>query len=823
MSHISPAPSRDECRHIGQILDVIAKDSAAAIFVIDLQGKFLMLNRAAEQFIGKRADELIGLDETHIFPHEQAQAVIADNRLVMESGAPHVFEELVRSATGEDRTFLVSKYPIHESNGEIFGMCGIAQDITEWQRINQALRESEARLRLLTQSITGYAIFMLDTEGRIASWNEGARNLTGYEEFEVLGQSVACFYEPDAVSDAVSQCLNGAARNLSHQHEGIRVRKDGARFLANVITSPMLGKANEIVGYVKVVRDVTKERQLQSELQDRCEQLVRVEAMARLGSWELNLSDDMLTWSDEIYRIFGVRADQFKPTDTGFMALVHPDDREAVDLAYQESLSSDAEGYDIEHRIVLPATGEIRYVHEKCRHIRNELGEITRSAGMVQDITEQKQTEGVLAQERARFAMAIEAAPVAMLMMNDAGTIGMTNTELLSMFGYQSAEILGQPLDRLLPRAVRGHHQLLFAGYLANPSIRLMGRGRELSGLHKDGRLIPVEISLSQMTLANESVVIAAITDITERKKQIESLRERELRYSSVIETNPDGFWVVDRDHRLVLVNAAYCQMSGYSREELLRLSIFDLDASENAEETKAHVDRITRTGHDRFETTHRRKDGTVWPAEITVSALADFGELFVFVRDLTEIKAMERERECKDALIREMAFRDPLTNLPNRRLLLDRLRQAVSTAHRDYRYGALLFIDLDKFKLLNDTLGHDAGDLLLIAVAQRLNACMREEDTVARLGGDEFVVMLPKLSDQREESLVLVQAVGEKILDSLNQPFLLGEMPYSSTPSIGITLFGEGDMDADSVLKRADAAMYRVKKAGRNGLHIAR
>lgn len=176
-------------------------------------------------------------------------------------------------------------------------------------------------------------------------------------------------------------------------------------------------------------------------------------------------------------------------------------------------------------------------------------------------------------------------------------------------------------------------------------------------------------------------------------------------------------------------------------------------------------------------------------------------------------------ERKEAEEAIRNLAFVDTLTHLPNRRFLLDRLRQGVANSRRHGRHGALLFIDLDHFKSINDSYGHEAGDKLLCEVAQRLRQSVREGDTVARLGGDEFVVMLEDLGETGEEACEKGAAIGEKILAALNEPFLIAGEHHRNTPSIGVACFGSEDERAEDLLRRADAAMYRAKAAGRNRL----
>jgi diguanylate cyclase (GGDEF)-like protein len=182
--------------------------------------------------------------------------------------------------------------------------------------------------------------------------------------------------------------------------------------------------------------------------------------------------------------------------------------------------------------------------------------------------------------------------------------------------------------------------------------------------------------------------------------------------------------------------------------------------------------------------------------------------------QDITERKAAADE-------IQTLAFYDALTHLPNRRLLQDRLQHALDAAHRQQEYGALLFLDLDNFKSLNDTMGHDIGDILLQEVASRLLRCLRTGDTVARLGGDEFIVMLENLSTQRDQAMREAETVGRKILATLHQPYQLHGHDYRGSSSLGIALFADENGSSEDILKQADLAMYQAKSAGRNTLRF--
>lgn len=399
------------------------------------------------------------------------------------------------------------------------------------------------------------------------------------------------------------------------------------------------------------------------------------------------------------------------------------------------------------------------------------------------------------------------------------GVVTSWNPKATELLGYAADEIIGQPITRLVPDEKLDEEWQVMAA---------IHRGEEVGSFDtlrrcRDGNLIDVSITVSPIRDKQGEVIGGStiMRDIRARLRQEQDLREREMRYRSVLETAIDGFWLLDADGHLLAVNPAYCRMSGYDEAELLTLHVRDLEAAETPEVNREHLHRIAELGSDRFETMHRRKDGSAWPVEISVTFMASIGQMFVFIRDLSELKALEAEREAAYLQIREFAYHDPLTGLPNRRLLLDRLIQVVAASRRDPHHGALLFIDMDRFKELNDTLGHDMGDLLLIEIARKLVACVRAEDTVARLGGDEFVVMLPRLSTDAHESRHQAEIAGQKILEALNEPFQLQEHVYRSTPSIGAVLFSD-EQDVDALLRAADRAMYAVKKNGRNGLQFA-
>ena len=283
-----------------------------------------------------------------------------------------------------------------------------------------------------------------------------------------------------------------------------------------------------------------------------------------------------------------------------------------------------------------------------------------------------------------------------------------------------------------------------------------------------------------------------------------------------LLQNASDGIHITDAEGIVIEASDAFCRMLGRSRSEVIGMRAGSWDACHPEPDMRALISELfaSKEVHT-FETAHRRKDGSVYPVEVTAFPLEVDGRTVLFnsARDISARKSAEAE-------VRKLAYFDALTGLPNRRLLMERLERAQANCARQGTVGALLFIDLDNFKAVNDTVGHQEGDRLLVQVAAILVRCVRKDDTVARLGGDEFIVMLEELGGEGREAAEQAAAVGSKILAALNQRFQLGSSEHRTSVSIGVSLFGElADEPVDEPLRRADMAMYRAKLGGRNAV----
>jgi diguanylate cyclase (GGDEF)-like protein/PAS domain S-box-containing protein len=386
-----------------------------------------------------------------------------------------------------------------------------------------------------------------------------------------------------------------------------------------------------------------------------------------------------------------------------------------------------------------------------------------------------------------------------------------SNSRAGEIAGYHASEMLGLHISSFLTDAewvkIQNRYEQVARG-------EKVPRQFETSIIMKTGGDVPIEVTTARTLWHGNPAELVIIRDISERKKSEKALRDSEERYRMLVENQKDLVIKLDAEGRFLFVSPSFCQMFGKSEDELV-----DTDSISvvHGEDTKAALlvreSLKTPPYSCYYEQRVVTNNGLRWLGW-SKKAIIDEGsnELHSIVgigRDITEQKRAEEE-------IQQLAYYDSLTNLPNRTLLHDRINQAIVQAYRSNHHVGVLFVDLDRFKSVNDTLGHFTGDMLLKSVASRLTGCMRESDTMARLGGDEFVVVLPSIEHAED-----VTRVAEKLISQLMEPFQVGHNEIFTTGSIGISIFpGDGE-DSSTLLKHADIAMYQAKVHGRNNFQF--
>ena len=440
-------------------------------------------------------------------------------------------------------------------------------------------------------------------------------------------------------------------------------------------------------------------------------------------------------------------------------------------------------------------------------------------ATLITDITNRIVAELALNASEARSNSILAVAPVGIGMVVNR-LLKEVNDTLVRMTGYSREELL----DRSSRQLYVSDQEFEWVGKEKYGQIRAHGIGTvETRWKRKDGGILDIILSSAPIDPADlDKGVIFTAQDVTARRRAEAALRESETMFHTMVDWTYDWEYWINPDGSFHYMTPSAERVTGYAIEDFQRNPAL-IDAIVHPEDRQiwfGHVHHHLPAGscEEIAELDFRivRKQGDIRWVTHTCRPVCDAEARYlgrrVTVRDITARKDAEEQ-------IRYLAYFDPLTGLPNRRLLLDRLGQALISSTRGQQYGALLILDLDHFKALNDTRGHDAGDRLLVEVARRLRACVRQEDTVARLGGDEYVVMLEDVGEEESSAARQAEIVAEKVRRTLNEPYLLEglEREHHSTPSIGLTLFRGQDTPIDVLLKQADVALYQAKDAGRN------
>ena len=714
-----------------------------------------------------------------------------------------------------------------QMDGRVTGRVWSFRDVTERKAAERARLESEM-LKTSVLTHAAYAIVATDPQGIITVFNPCAEALLGYRAQEVVGkQTPALFHDPDEVrrhAEVLSKELGEIVvpgfdvfviktreTRAPDENEWTYIRKDGRRIPVLLSVTAFTDADGNISGYLGVATDITERQQAAAKLAESQQRMELALAGADLGLLDWDIATGRFVQNERFLEMLGYAKDELQINAQVFDWLIHPADRPQVRAALAAHFKGETPGYEAEHRsrhkddhwVWILARGKVVE--------RDADGRALRMVGTVLDISERKQTEAALKAREARLANLIGSLQELVIVVDTEGRI--TEYHLPASFdfpvGVEAA--MGNYFADALPDQLSDFVAEAMVGIFADAQART----HEFTVLVND-REHCFHVTMSQLSGSGKyaSGFLALVRDVSERKRA-----EQEQRIAAIAFESQEGMVITDANGLILRVNQAFTEITGYTAEEAVGRRTSLLSSGRHDKEFYEVMWRsIAESGLWQGEIWNRRKNGVIYPQWLTITAVKrDDGTVTHYVGsqvDITERKEAEME-------IERLAYYDSLTQLANRRLLLDRLQHAMAFSARSGQEGALLFLDLDNFKTLNDTLGHDMGDLLLQQVSRRLVASVREGDTVARLGGDEFVVMLEGLSDNRLEAATQAELAGKKILAALNKPYRLAEREHVSTSSIGGTLFFGHQHTVDEVLKQADVAMYQAKAAGRNALRF--
>jgi len=489
--------------------------------------------------------------------------------------------------------------------------------------------------------------------------------------------------------------------------------------------------------------------------------------------------------------------------------------------AYEKDFQSIGKAYaNIQNVGVI--RNELEFLRKDGQHIWVDMRgavlhkETDESLWVFVDVTERKQAELTSIFSETKFKALFDSTNDAVMLIGETNFIE-GNSAALKLFGCATVEEFRSlsPADLSPLEQPCGTNSNILAKQWIKLAIQKGKQGFEWVHKRADtSETFQADVLLSAVELNGKLLLQATVRDISEQKRI-----DANLRIAATAFESQEGMMVTDVDNDIIRVNKAFTRITGYSEEEALGNKPVMLSSGQHDRLFyEAMWQKINSTDYWEGEVWNKRKNDEVYPQKLSITAVKNTeGIVTNYVGTLADITlSKQAEQEIQD-----LAYYDPLTHLPNRRLMLDRIRHAMAASARSGNEGALLFLDLDNFKSLNDTLGHDMGDILLQQVAERLTTCIREGDTISRFGGDEFVVLLEGLSKQSAEAATQTEDIANKVLSSINMPYQLASHHYISSTSVGITLFNDHQSEVEELLKQADIAMYQAKNDGRNVLRF--
>jgi diguanylate cyclase (GGDEF)-like protein/PAS domain S-box-containing protein len=539
------------------------------------------------------------------------------------------------------------------------------------------------------------------------------------------------------------------------------------------------------------------------------------------GIWDWNPTSNEVTFSKRWKEMIGYTEQELPNTVATWEEHLHPDEKDSVWASIQECFEYKNDYYRNEFRFRCK-DGAWKWISSRGMVINRDMdGNPLRMIGTHTDISDRKNLERNLLNESEKNLTLLRNASDGIHILDLEGNVLQASDSFCQMLGYPLKEVIGMNVAQ-------------WDGTFAKSEIGSVIRQHfeqhqyvEFEAVHrrKDGTTFEVHISGNAQILNGQPVMFYSSRDISQRKTLEEGMRT----LSTAVEQSPVSVVITDLKANIKFVNPRFTVVTGYTAEEAIGQNPRILQSGLTPKETHKELwDSLVKGRIWHGELANKRKNGELYWEECFISPVRNgTGVIKNYVAtkiDITERKAMEEQ-------IQQLAFYDPLTKLPNRRLLSDRLSQVMSASRRSGIYGAVIFLDLDNFKPVNDIHGQAIGDLLLVEAAMRLKSCVREMDTVARFGGDEFVIMLSELDTDKSDSISQAKGVAEKILALLSATYKIGIksnegyadriVEHQCTASIGMAVFVNQQNSQEEIIGWADAAMYQAKESGRNQIRL--
>jgi len=769
----------------------------------DLAGDFTFCNEALCRIFGYPRDEMMGLNYRKYTSPKTAKKFYAIFNQVYRTGVPaSIVDYEMTKKDGSVAMIETSASLLRNAAGEPIGFYGISRDRTEKKRAEEALRQSEEKYRTILETMEeGY--YEIDLRGNFTFCNDAECRIHGLSRDEMMGLNNREYSSPEtakrifAIFNQVYK-IGIPARIIDYEV----IRKDGSVAMLETSASLLRNAAGEPIGFYGISRDRTEKKRAEEALRQSEEKYRTILETMEDGYYEVDLTGNLRFFNEALCRIhrrspdemMGINNREFSSPETAKRIYA------IFNKVYRTGIPAKIVDYE-----VLRKDGSIAMIEESASLLRNAAGEPIGFYGVSRDRTEQKKGEEALRQSEEKYRTILENIEDGYYEVDLSGNLTFLNDSMCRIYGSTRDDMMGMNNRAYMDEETAKKTYRLFN------QVYRTGEPAEIFDwefIKEDGSIITVEMSVSLKRDSTGKPIgfRGIIRDITERKQAEEALRESEEKYRSLVEFTEDPVYLINRQKQYLFMNEKYLSRLGLPRDQVIGRRYGEFHSRKEDKEFSGFIEQVFKTGRFvQYEHRSRRDDRyflrTLSPVKEPDGSIET---VTVIAKDITERKRAEAE-------LVYMATHDALTGLPNRMLFNDRLTMALTQARRSQKKLAVMLLDLDYFKDVNDALGHRVGDQLLRAGGNRLRELLRRGDSVARLGGDEFLLLLPEM-----HQVEYATTVSQKILQAFQEPFTFDDHKLQISASIGIAIYPEDGDDADTLMKNADIAMYRAKDKGR-------
>ncbi|OGP66889.1 MAG: hypothetical protein A2W27_08600 [Deltaproteobacteria bacterium RBG_16_44_11] len=802
----------DALRQSEERYRTVLEEIEEGYYEINLQGNFTFVSDAICATLGYSREELIGMNYKTYVPEEEIKNTYRIWRKAYQTGETIKWYPLINIRKDGRRIAVEdSMVPLRDKEGKIIGFKGVTRDVTERRRMEDAIRLSEEKYRTILENMEeGY--FELDLEGNYTFVNEANCRFLGYTKEELVGMN-----SRQHMDEETAKKLSQLYYELYRTGKPIKslevesFRKDKTKVVYETSASLIRDSEGKPIGFRGVSRDITARKQAEAALRKSEEKYRTILENIEDGYYEVDLAGNFTFFNDSMCQILGYTKEELMGMNN--RQFTDKENAKKLFKTFNEVYRTGEPAKEFGWQIIRK-DGTKRYIEVSVSLQKYSSGKPIGFRGISRDITERRQMEEMLRLSEEKYRTILEDMEEGYFELDLNGTFTFVNDAECKNIGYSRAELIGMNYRQYQKEeTAKKLRQIFIELYRTGKPVRLL----DVEIIKKDKNKVFNETSVSLIRDKNGKPIgfRGVSRDVTKRRQMEEMIRQSEEKYRTIIDEMDEWYFEFDLTGNIVFINDAVTRSVGYSTQKLIGLNYRTfVQEGKNAEVYKIFR-QVYETGEPikNFPYELNRPDGNKSFFDVSVFPKIDQdGKVFGFrgvAHDITERKRTEQQ-------LNYIATHDLLTGLPNRMLLMDRLKMAMAQAKRSDEKLAVMMLDLDNFKNVNDTLGHMLGDELLKEISLRLTGRLRQNDTISRLGGDEFIILLPVL--ERTQDAV---EVAEIIIESFEQPFICDGHTISTSISIGISIYPDDCQDMDSLLKNADMAMYYVKAHGRNGCQL--